>query len=149
MPNPAPQPVRVVLIDDDEIDAEAVLRLLQQRQTAFPITIFSDGEEARSAFRGQFGDDLLRERHVILLDINMPRLNGFEFLSWLRTQSALRHSIVFIFSTSEAETDRQQAYRAHVAGYLAKPHLGPGYGGLLHVLAAFRDQVSFPVPIAR
>lgn len=138
------QPVHVVLIDDDEVDAEAVTRLLQPENTAFPITIFRDGEEARSALGGEFGARLLQERHLILLDINMPRMNGYEFLAWLRRDSNLPDSVVFIFSTSDSEVDCQRAYQCHIAGYLAKPQLGPGYGGLLPVLTAFHDQVSFP-----
>ena len=138
------QPIHVVLIDDDEVDAEAVTRLLRQANTAFLITVFRDGEEARHALEGAFGARLQGERHLILLDINMPRMNGFEFLAWLRRESFMPHSIVFIFSTSAEEADCRRAYACHIAGYLAKPHLGSGYDGLLPVLTAFHDQVSFP-----
>jgi DNA-binding NarL/FixJ family response regulator len=138
------QPVHVVLIDDDEVDAEAVMRLLQQANTAFPLTIFRDGEEARHALAGTFGARLQGERHLFLLDINMPRMNGFEFLAWLRHESTLPHAIVFVFSTSAAEADCRRAYACHIAGYLAKSQLGSSYDGLLPVLTAFHDQVSFP-----
>ena len=120
------------------------MRLLQPVHAAFPLTVFLSGEEARRALAGGFGATLLQERHVILLDINMPRMNGFEFLAWLRTEPHLQDSIVFIFSTSEADTDCRRGYQCHIAGYLAKSRLGSGYGGLLQVLTAFHDQVSFP-----
>ena len=77
----------------------------------------------------------------------MPRMNGFEFLDWLRSVPDLLRSIVFVFTTSEAQFDRDLAYDRQVAGYLAKPRLGPGYTDLVPFLTIFSRDVSFPSPI--
>ena len=77
----------------------------------------------------------------------MPRMNGFEFLDWLRSVPDLLRSIVFVFTTSEAPVDRHLAYDRQVAGYLAKPRLGPGYADLVPFLTTFSRDVSFPPPV--
>src|SRR5512144_2301456 len=117
--------IHIVLVDDDEVDAEAVARLLQKHHLPHRLTVFPDGQTAQLALTGPFGRDLRTHRYIILLDLNMPRVSGFEFLDWLRTQPDLAHSIVFVFSTSEEPIDFYQADRWHVAGYLAKSRLGP------------------------
>jgi CheY-like chemotaxis protein len=141
------QSVHIILIDDDDVDVEAVARLLRRQRLPHTLTVFANGRDAQHALAGSFGRDLLAQRYLILLDLNMPRMNGFEFLDWLRSMPHLLRSIVFVFTTSEAPTDRHRAYERQVAGYLAKPRLGPGYADLLPLLASFSRQVSFPPPV--
>jgi CheY-like chemotaxis protein len=59
--------------------------------------------------------------NVILLDINMPRMNGLEFLKELREDEKLRSISVFVMTTSNDDADRAEAYRLNVAGYILKP----------------------------
>ncbi len=93
--------------------------------------------DAQLALAGSFGRDLLAQRYLILLDLNMPRMNGCEFLDWLRSGPYLLRWIVFIFTTSEAPVGRD----------LAKPRLGPGYADLVPFPTTFSREVSFPPPI--
>ena len=141
------QPVHIILIDDDDVDVEAVARLLHRQSLPHKLTVFANGRDAQQALSGSFGRDILVQRYLILLDLNMPRMNGFEFLDWLRSVPDLLRSIVFIFTTSEAALDRDQAYDRQVAGYLAKPRLGPGYADLVPFLTVFSRDVSFPPPV--
>jgi CheY-like chemotaxis protein len=136
--------LHVVLVDDDEVDAEAVARLLHREHAPFQLTTFPNGYAAEEALGGPFGRRLLADRYLFLLDLNMPRVSGFEFLAWLRARPEFRNAIVFVFTTSEAESDRRQAYEYHVAGYLSKSGLGNGYGALLPFLAAYDEAVTFP-----
>ena len=92
--------VQIVLIDDDEVDVEAVARLLRLHNLPYSLVTFSNGSEARLALGGHFGHELMSQPYLILLDLNMPRMNGIELLDWLRTQPHLRRSIVFAFTTS-------------------------------------------------
>ena len=143
----ADQPVHIILIDDDDVDVEAVARLLHRQRLPHKLTVFANGRDAQRALAGSFGRDLLNQRYLILLDLNMPRMNGFEFLDWLRSVPDLLRSIVFVFTTSEAPVDRHLAYDRQVAGYLAKPRLGPGYADLVPILTAFSRDVRFPPPV--
>ena len=141
------QPVHIILIDDDDVDVEAVARLLHRQRLPHRLTVFANGRDAQLAFAGSFGRDILAQRYLILLDLNMPRMNGFEFLDWLRSVPDQLRSIVFVFTTSETLLDRDLAYDRQVAGYLAKPRLGPGYADLVPLLTIFSRDVSFPPPV--
>ena len=144
----ADQSVHIILIDDDDVDVEAVVRLLHRQALPHKLTVFANGRDAQLALAGSFGRDILAQRYLILLDLNMPRMNGLEFLDWLRSVPDLQRSIVFVFTTSEAPLDRDLAYDYQVAGYLAKPRLGPGYADLVPLLTIFSREVSFPSPIS-
>jgi CheY-like chemotaxis protein len=81
---------------------------------------------------------------VILLDLNMPRMNGFEFLQALRADEALTDDIVFVLTTSDADTDRSRAYRQHVAGYMVKAEVGPQFSRLAQLLMDYQAGVRWP-----
>ncbi len=144
------QQIQIVLIDDDDVDSEAVARLLRTHRLPYRLVTFSNGSEAKSALGGSFGHELMQRPYLILLDLNMPRMNGIELLDWLRTQPHLCRSIVFAFTTSEAQQDCTAAYDRQVAGYLVKSHLGSGYTGLAKVLDTYTHSILFPpsVPAA-
>lgn len=138
------EPLHVVLVEDDDVDAEAVVRLLRKARLRFDLTVFPDGRAAQDALGGPFGSRLQADRHLFLLDLNMPRLNGLEFLAWLRNEPAFHTAVVFVFTTSDTENDRQRAYQFHPAGYLPKARLGTGYEELLPLLTAYSEAVAFP-----
>jgi CheY-like chemotaxis protein len=140
----AEQQVQIILIDDDEVDVEAVGRLLRKHKLPYDLVTFSNGSDAKHALEGSFGRELARQPYLILLDLNMPRMNGIELLGWMRGQPHLCRSIVFAFTTSEAQGDCQAAYDLQVAGYLVKSHLGSGYTALAHMLDTYTQNVLFP-----
>lgn len=141
---PAEQQVQIILIDDDEVDVEAVARLLRKHRLPYDLVTFNNGSDAKNALAGSFGQDLAKQPYLILLDLNMPRMNGIELLDWLRTQPHLCRSIVFAFTTSEAQQDCKAAYDRQVAGYLVKSHLGSGYAALARMLDTYTQTVLFP-----
>jgi CheY-like chemotaxis protein len=140
----AEQQVQIVLIDDDEVDVEAVARLLRKHKLPYDLVTFSNGSDAKIALEGKFGRELLQNPYLILLDLNMPRMNGIELLDWLRTQPHLSRSIVFAFTTSEAQQDCRAAYDLQVAGYLVKSNLGSGYSALARMLDTYTQNILFP-----
>ena len=70
------KPLHIILIEDDEVDAEAIERAFQALGVAIKTTRFVDGRMAIDALRSAWGNQLHNEPHVILLDLNMPRMNG-------------------------------------------------------------------------
>lgn len=136
--------VHVVLIDDDDVDVEAVVRSFRLHGLHNPITIFRNGAEALQAMRGRFGSELATTPFLVLLDLNMPMMNGIEFLDAIRGDPDLRRAIVFALTTSDTDEDKRAAYERHVAGYLVKSHLGVSYGSLTQMLDNYWRIVEFP-----
>ncbi len=81
---------------------------------------------------------------LILLDLNMPGMNGFEFLDELRDDPMLRDSIVFVLTTSNSETDRPRIYRKNVAGYIVKSDVGPSFKKAVDLLDCYWTTVTLP-----
>jgi len=112
--------VSLLLIEDDEIDIAAVRRALAVLKIANPLHIARDGIEALEILRGENGKEKLPKPYIIVLDLNMPRMDGMEFLEEIRGDEYLNDSIVFVMTTSRDEADRRAAYSKHVAGYIVK-----------------------------
>jgi CheY-like chemotaxis protein len=135
----------VILIEDDEIDAEAIARAFRALGVAVKTTRFVDGRAAIDALRGELGRQLQSEPNLILLDLNMPRMNGLAFLDELRKDPVLRRSIVFALTGSDQDEDKAAAYDRRVAGYLVKSSLGHDYSALRELLDVYYQAIEFPV----
>jgi len=129
----------VLIVEDDEVDVELVTRGLKKRSLSFNVHTTTDGTRALDFIRGELPDDE-RSRLIVLLDLNMPRMNGHEFLSAIRNDPTLRKTIVFVLTTSSLEQDRARAYEKNVAGYFVKSNID----GLLDILGTYADHVEFP-----
>jgi CheY-like chemotaxis protein len=81
---------------------------------------------------------------VTLLDLNMPRMNGFEFLQHLRADPDLCDDVVFVLTTSDADTDRVRAYHEHIAGYMVKAAVGPQFSRLAQLLELYHRAIRLP-----
>jgi CheY-like chemotaxis protein len=91
------------------------------------------------------GVQLQSEPYLILLDLNMPRMNGIAFLDELRKDAVLKRSIVFALSGSSEEHDRAAAYDRRVAGYLVKASQGLDYRALRELLEVYYNAIEFPM----
>lgn len=119
-------PIRVLLVDDDEVDRMAVRRAFAELKIANPITVSDDGLHALDILRGN--DPIKLERpYVIILDLNMPRMNGIEFLHELRADPGLKDAVVFVLTTSNDDEDKVAAYRHNIAGYILKSDVANGF----------------------
>lgn len=136
--------VHILLVEDDEIDAEAVVRAFRRQKIANPLTIVQDGIEALNALRGEGGHKKLPSPYIILLDINLPRMNGIEFLQALRIDPVLKQSIVFMLTTSNRDEDKLAAYDQQIAGYLLKSRTGTDFGDLISLLTSYEQIIEFP-----
>ncbi len=136
--------VHILLVDDDEVDAEAIVRGFKNQRIGDPFTVVPDGIEAFHALRGTNGHAPLPRPYMILLDINMPRMNGIEFLQALRQDPEFKQSIVFVLTTSDRDEDIMAAYNEQIAGYLLKARAGKDFIDLISLLDAYWRIVEFP-----
>ena len=134
----------VFLIDDDDVACEAMERGLNKYDIHFDLITAQDGIEALQVLRHQHPEKKLEQPFVILLDLNMPRMNGFEFLEALRTDPKLSANVVFILTTSNDDKDRMRAYSKQIAGYIVKSRTGPQFRKLTNLLTDYRDAVTLP-----
>ena len=126
--------VTIMIIDDDDIDVRYLTRLIQREGIDNDIVVATDGREAL---------DLMIQKApisgtwplILILDINMPRLNGLEFLDIIRADPVLKESIVFMRTTSEQAQDVEAAYAKMIAGYFVKSE--KGNEGIMQVLKQY------------
>jgi CheY-like chemotaxis protein len=115
--------LNILLVEDDEVDVMTVQRAFKKGNINNPLYIAGNGIEALAMLRGKPGlpPIIPTERRIILLDLNMPKMNGLEFLQELRADPTVRKTPVIVLTTSNEEQDRVQAYELNVAGYVLKP----------------------------
>ena len=136
--------VTVLLVEDDDIDAEAIDRAFKRARIANPIVNASDGIEALEVLRGEGDQERLSRPYIVLLDLNMPRMNGIEFLEELRNDPELHDSIVFVLTTSDDDRDMLAAYAKQVAGYMIKSKAGEDFIQLIGLLDHYWRVIEMP-----
>lgn len=125
---------QVLHVEDDELEVLNVQRSMRQFDAVADITVARDGIEALDLLRGE---DFNLHGLVILLDICLPRMGGFEFLRVVRADPKLQHLPVVVLSTSDHEDDKTAAYRLNVAGYLVKPISAERFSRSMAAFAAY------------
>lgn len=113
--------LNILLIDDDEIDVMNVDRAFKKNNIINPLYVAHNGLEGLDLLRGTGEGAMPRERRLVLLDLNMPKMNGLEFLREVRSDPELRALTVIVLTTSADERDKVEAYNLNVAGYIVKP----------------------------
>ena len=133
--------LNILLIEDDQVDVLNVKRAFDRNRIANPLFTAGDGIEALQMLRT---NKVPRDRRIILLDLNMPRMNGIEMLRELRKDPQLRATPVVVLTTSNDDRDRVRSYAHHVAGYLVKPVTSPAFVELMAALNAYWTRVEMP-----
>lgn len=111
----------VLLVEDDEVDVMNVKRAFRKQNIDLPVYVAKNGVEALEMLRLGGGNHFTQGSTVILLDLNMPKMGGLEFLKELRADPLLHSLVVFVLTTSNQESDLRGAYAMNVAGYILKP----------------------------
>lgn len=137
--------VPILIVDDDQVCVMAIRRALRKLDLKNPVRVACDGVEALEILRGGEGRDRMTAPFVVLLDINMPRMNGHEFLAEIRRDPVLRPLPVFVLSTSDSPYDVRRAYSQNVAGYLVKTDLSGSLSAALRMIDSFTRAIVFPV----
>ena len=130
----------ILLVEDDDIDAMTVRRTLKQLGAANPLDRASDGERALAFLR----DPANQRPGLILLDINMPRMNGIEFVAEIKRDPLLRLIPVVVLTTSVEEGDRLAAFANSVAGYMVKPVDYPQFVTIMSLIRDYWMRSSTP-----
>jgi CheY-like chemotaxis protein len=115
--------LNILLVEDDEVDVMKVQRAFEAGNITSPLYIAGNGLQALEMLRGKPGQPTVvpPDRRLILLDLNMPQMNGLRFLQELRADETLKHIPVVIFAASNEESDKIETYGLNVAGYIHKP----------------------------
>jgi len=129
----SPKTLHILLVDDDEVDVMNVQRAFKKNNILNPLYVASNGLEALDMLRGNAPVTVPDERRLVLLDLNMPKMNGLEFLREIRSDPHLKSLSVVVLTTSNDERDKVEAYNLNVAGYILKPVT---FGAFVESLAA-------------
>lgn len=113
--------VTFLVVDDNDLDVEKIERGFARFNIANPVIRAKDGLDALDYLRGEGGRERVKRPYVVLLDLNMPRMNGIEFLEELRNDPELADTSVFVLTTSDHKHDIRDAHQHNVAGYVVKP----------------------------
>ena len=107
----------ILLIEDDRVDAMTVKRALKELKVTIPLKIVSNGEEELAYLK----DKSQIKPCIILLDLNMPRMNGIEFLEIAKQDDLLKRIPVIVLTTSSEQQDKFNSFNLGIAGYMLKP----------------------------
>jgi CheY-like chemotaxis protein len=132
--------ITLLLIEDDDIDAMAIRRALGKANIGNNLIRACDGVEALEMLR----NDTVPSPFVILLDLQMPRLNGLEFLEEIRNDPTLDKSTVFVLTTSKSDEDITASYKKNIAGYFVKDQVGEEFFDIVKMLKGYWKIVLFP-----
>ena len=107
----------ILLVEDDSVDAMTVKRAFSELKVTNELIRVINGEEALKYLK----EHLDKKPCVILLDLNMPKMNGIEFLKVMKADDELRPIPVVVLTTSKDDRDKMESFKACVAGYIVKP----------------------------
>src|SRR6185503_17371937 len=130
----------ILLVEDEENDVFFLKRAFKEVGILHPLHVAEDGQEALDYLSGH-GEYADRERFpvpcLILLDLKLPRVMGFEVLQWIREQPALKSLVVIILTSSRLEPDIEKAYKLRANAYLVKPSTPPELRGIATAIKEF------------
>ena len=135
----------ILHIEDDDIDSMVMGRAFKTLGITHQIIRARDGLDALNILRGEEGYEKLETLPgIVIMDLNMPRMNGIEFLENIRKDELLRHLCVYVITTSDDESDKKQAFYYNVAGYILKPVDLESFNEVLSALNNFWKVCQFP-----
>jgi len=133
--------LNILLVEDDQVDVMNVKRAFEKNRIANPLFVAGNGLDALRMLRS---DVVPEDRRIVLLDLNMPKMNGLEFLRDLRADPRLHATVVIVLTTSNDEKDKIEAYNLNVAGYLLKPVTFVNFVEVMAALNKYWTLVELP-----
>jgi CheY-like chemotaxis protein len=142
--NGPPIPIRILLVEDDDGDAKAVVRAFEKARIANPIVRALDGVEAMQTLKGTDNHPKLESPYLLLVDLNMPRMNGIQLVKAIREDPELQATVIFMLTTSNRAEDKQAAYSLNVTGYILKERAGEDFLKLFTLVDTYWRIVEMP-----
>lgn len=136
--------ITILLVEDDAIDAKAFQRGFKKSGRENPVVHVKDGIAALEILRAPAEGRAVSAPFIIVLDLNMPKMNGHEFLAELRGDENVKRAPVIVLSTSESPKDIRKAHDQHVLAYVVKSKVGDHYAKLINLIAAYEDLAEPP-----
>ena len=130
----------LLLVEDDNVSAMAVIRVFNDLKIPKIVIHLGNGEEAVK----YLSDNTLEKPDLILLDLNMPRMNGVEFLKIIKRDSILRSIPVVMFTTSDDKRDIEECFGLNVAGYIVKPVDPELFQEMIRIVVAYWSNNEVP-----
>lgn len=138
------KPVKFLIVDDDEVSVMKIKRAISKAKFRNPVLVAKDGIEALQTLRGDEDHERITPPYIVTLDINMPRMDGHEFLTEIRGDPKLKNVVVFILTTSDNDKDIASAYDRNVAGYILKESSEESLLEKVAMIESFSNLVVLP-----
>ena len=132
--------VSILLVEDDAVDVMNVKRAFKKNHITNPLFVAGNGLEALELLRSEE----VERPCIILLDLNMPKMGGIEFLKVVRADEKLHNLTVFVMTTSNQENDKVEAYNLNIAGYILKPLSMDSFISAVATLKNYWQLCEFP-----
>lgn len=132
--------LNVLLVEDDDIDFMSIVRSFKKRKILNKITRAIDGVHALELLR----EETIAKPFIVLLDLQMPRMSGLEFLDTIRNDDMLNDMVIFVLTTSDNEQDIVKSYKKHVAGYFLKDRVCDQFLDVVDVLDGYWRILQLP-----
>lgn len=113
--------INILMIEDDSLDVRDAQRTLDKMNVLYKMHVARNGEEALDYLKQGTANPSYMRPDIVLLDLNMPKMNGVEFLNVVRSNDQWKDLKVFVITTSDEKEDRQKVKGMGVSGYIVKP----------------------------
>ena len=137
-------PAKFLIVDDDKVSVMAMQRAMRKLKIVNETAVCHDGQHALEFLAEEVKRHGRLPPYIVTLDLNMPRMDGIEFLRELRRDPVHSNAIVFVLTTSREEKDRVNAYALNVAGYIVRSDFGAGLQRVIDLLESYWKIVEFP-----
>lgn len=136
--------MRFLFVDDDDIGIMALERGMKQLEISNNVEVARNGVEAITILNEALNGDGTLPPYIVVLDLNMPKMGGLEFLGKVRSNRVFKKLVVFVLTTSDAPSDIASAYEHNIAGYIVKKDSKNTYRETLAMIKAYSQLVALP-----
>lgn len=126
----------ILLVEDDRVDIMTVQRAMKKIDVSNPLCVARTGVEALGMLRGDGYPKIEPTPSLILLDLNLPKMGGIEFLKELRADPLLKELQVIVLTSSNEPSDRAAAFEYEVDDYIVKPHTFDEFSNVISIILA-------------
>lgn len=136
--------IRILLVEDSRSDVAMIAAAFEEGHFSYDVQVVGDGEPALAFLRHEFPYDEARRPDVVILDLNLPRMDGRDVLRAVKSDDRLKAIPVVVLTTSSAEADISRCYELHANGYITKPLRFEGFVEIVRAMENLLRWVRLP-----